>query len=94
MHQDRLHQQLVLWTPSKKIRKKLHCNCCLLCSNKIESTWALQAECNEHTQPSGLLDLLPDINDCFRHQDVESIVEALQLRDAEWATNASKQMAL
>ena len=52
-----------------------------------------QAESHEHTKPTGLLDILPDINECFMHDDVESIVEALGARDARWAHEAKKKMS-
>lgn len=58
---------------------------------------SFQAESSEHTQSTGLLSILPGINECFRHDDVESIVEALQSREAGWAgwaKAASKLMAM
>ena len=59
------------------------------------SSWfcPLQAESSEHTKPTGLLEILPDINECFMHDDVESIVEALEARDAQWAQEARKKMS-
>ena len=53
----------------------------------------LQAESREHTQPTGLSNILPDINECFMHDDVESIVEALEAREAQWAQDARKKMS-
>lgn len=52
-----------------------------------------QARSQEHMQPTGLLDILPEINECFRYDNVESVIAAVQHSTSAWAREAKKQLS-
>ena len=53
-----------------------------------------QAESSQHTQPTGLLDNLAGISECFALDEVEAIRAALEERDTDWARAALQQLSL
>ena len=60
----------------------------------VDCQCLFQAESSQHTQPTGLLDSLAGISECFALDDVEAIRAALEERDTDWARAALKQLSL